>query len=153
MGEGGVVYGLQPDCSASTRGKFSICLDLTSASGRVESFMSYFTQARDTWESVIVSNGLYYTNTRALNTKYTATGSFPSVIDGVYIASRIKSIDGEGGVLGSAGPVYTLSRKGLRRPLTGVMNFDADDLGRMEENGVLEGVIKHEMGHVLGVGS
>lgn len=115
--------------------------------------MSSFVNARETWESIVVSNGMYYTNTGALNTDYTATGSYPSVIDGVYIASYAKDIDGKGGVLGAAGPVYVFRSSGLRRPLTGLMYFDVDDLEWMEEEGLLEGVIAHEMGHVLGIGT
>lgn len=148
----GVTYGLQPDCFVKDRSKFSICLDLASASGEVEPFMSYFVDARKKWESVVVSNGLYYARTDRLSTEYTATGSYPSVIDGIYIASYVASVDGAGGILGSAGPVYTFKRNGLRRPITGVMNFDIDDLEWLEEEGMLEGVIQHEMGHVMGIG-
>lgn len=115
--------------------------------------MYYFTNAREKWENVVVSNGIYYTNTASLNKGHTATGSYPFVIDGLYIASYIKSIDGAGGILGSAGPVYTVKKNGLSRPFTGLMNFDADDLKWMDAKGLLEGVIMHEMGHVLGIGT
>lgn len=133
--------------------KFSICLDLTSASGEVEPFMFHFLGARETWENVIVSNGIYYTNTHLLDTGFTATGSYPSVIDGVYIASFTPDIDGEGGVLGAAGPVYIIWDGALWRSLTGVMFFDTADIGRMDERGILGDVIEHEMGHVLGIGT
>lgn len=148
-----ITYGLQPDCFENDSTKFSICLDLTSESGKVEPFMAYFASARETWENIIASNGIYYTSTSSLNTVYTATGSYPSVIDGVYISSYVKSIDGEYGILGSAGPLYYLTFDDQVRPLTGLMNFDADDLDWMDADGILEGVIKHEMGHVLGIGT
>ena len=32
------------------------------------------------------------------------------------------------------------------------MRFDIDDIATMEEDGTFEGVILHEMGHVIGVG-
>lgn len=32
------------------------------------------------------------------------------------------------------------------------MNFDIDDIAQLENQGTLEGVILHEMGHVIGVG-
>lgn len=147
-------YGLQPDCYEEDPSKFSICLDLASASGEVEDFMVYFAKARDAWERVIVSNDIYYTEMADMARDYTATGNYPSVIDGLYIASNVGGIDGEGGILGSAAPIYYVTfEDGIRRPVTGVMKFDVDDLNNMDENGVLEGVIMHEMGHVLGIGT
>ena len=32
------------------------------------------------------------------------------------------------------------------------MRFDIDDIATMEAQGIFEGVIVHEMGHVIGVG-
>ena len=59
-------------------------------------------------------------------------------------------IDGRGKILGRAGPCAF--RESLI-PFQGFMEFDVDDLAALEEDGVLEAVILHEMGHVLGVGS
>lgn len=115
--------------------------------------MSAFVEAREIWESIVASNGVYFTQTGALNTAYTATGSYPSIIDGVYIASNTASIDGEGRVLGAAGYVYVFRDGALWRALTGIMFLDADDLEWMAAEGLLEGVIAHEMGHVLGIGT
>ena len=36
--------------------------------------------------------------------------------------------------------------------LLGAMRFDIDDIANMEADGTFEGVILHEMGHVIGVG-
>jgi len=38
-------------------------------------------------------------------------------------------------------------------PARGIMQFDSADLQRMEDDGSLAGVIIHEMGHVLGIGT
>eukprot|EP00934_Nitzschia_sp_Nitz4_P006015 Nitzschia sp. Nitz4//scaffold126_size65214//206//3751//NITZ4_006144-RA/size65214-augustus-gene-0.60-mRNA-1//1//CDS//3329534653//6005//frame0 len=150
-----VTYGLQADCYLADPSKFSICLDLTAPSGEIEPFMSHFTSARATWESAVLDNGIYFTGTNRLVTDYTATGSYPSIIDGLYIASGTSFIDGEYNILGYAGPVYRLQFKntGNQRPLTGRMVFDAEDIDWMEKKGILKGVIEHEMGHVLGIGT
>eukprot|EP00752_Nemacystus_decipiens_P012579 g11140.t1 len=68
------------------------------------------------------------------------------------ITASIGPIDGRGTVLARAGPEYswiacpTIS-------LTGFMEFDIEDIPTLEEDGTFEGVILHEMGHVLGIGS
>ncbi|CAM9399041.1 unnamed protein product, partial [Laminaria digitata] len=69
----------------------------------------------------------------------------------LLIASTLETIDGIGGILGSAGPghIWASCRT---IPLTGTMTFDIDDIASMEEDGTFEGVILHEMGHVIGVG-
>ncbi|MEP5375853.1 MAG: hypothetical protein ABJQ14_08695 [Hyphomicrobiales bacterium] len=71
------------------------------------------------------------------------------------ISSTLEEIDGagndEGNVLGFAGPTAiwgdcrTVS-------FTGAMTFDIFDIDVVEEEGNLEGLILHEMGHVIGVG-
>ena len=38
-------------------------------------------------------------------------------------------------------------------PALGSMRFDTDDLSSLEAQGLLDEVIKHEMGHVLGIGT
>lgn len=84
-------------------------------------------------------------------------GDLPSVIvngeviDDVVIEARGAFIDGEGGILGQAGPTSVRSDSYL--PATGIMEFDIGDLARMEADGSLLNVIIHEMGHVLGIGT
>ncbi|CAM9775282.1 unnamed protein product, partial [Laminaria digitata] len=69
----------------------------------------------------------------------------------LLISSTLEGIDGVGGVLGSAGPslVWSTCRT---ISLAGTMRFDIDDIASMEADGTFEGVILHEMGHVIGVG-
>lgn len=62
-------------------------------------------------------------------------------------------IDGAGGVLGSAGPTFGTNQGGYLLTTQGVMSFDSADLTNMENNGSLLDVIKHEMGHVIGIGT
>ncbi len=71
-------------------------------------------------------------------------------VDDLLILADIVEIDGPGGTLGSAGPC--LIREGSLHPIVGRMRFDKTDLDALEANGLLEAVILHEMGHVLGIG-
>ncbi|GEM47842.1 leishmanolysin-related zinc metalloendopeptidase [Deinococcus cellulosilyticus] len=72
-------------------------------------------------------------------------------IDDLRITATAITIDGAGKILGRAGPEFL--RNGSNLPITGIMEFDAADLKMMEQNGTLKGVILHEMGHVLGIGT
>lgn len=72
------------------------------------------------------------------------------VIDDVLVLASGEDIDGEGNVLGMAGPTHI--RVG-GPPCRGVMRFDSADLAAMERDGILVDVITHEMGHVLGIGT
>ena len=86
------------------------------------------------------------------------TGDLPDVaitgriIDDVEIVASAPFIDGAGGILGQAGPT-AFRTTGSRLPYQGIMEFDSADVATMESNGTFNGVILHEMGHVLGIGS
>jgi hypothetical protein len=73
------------------------------------------------------------------------------VIDNVVIEAFGTRIDGSLGILGQAGPRFL--RPNTFLPALGNMEFDIDDLSRLEAEGSLENVIIHEMGHVLGIGT
>lgn len=73
-------------------------------------------------------------------------------IDDVKIYVTVKAIDGSGGTLGRAGPCYYRTVGGIF-PITGIMELDEDDLADMQADGLLEDVIIHEMGHILGFGT
>ncbi|CAN0274575.1 unnamed protein product [Laminaria digitata] len=60
-------------------------------------------------------------------------------------------MDGLRGVLGSAGP-SSIWKSCPTVSLLGAMKFDIADIEDLERQGMLEGVILHEMGHVIGVG-
>jgi hypothetical protein len=89
-------------------------------------------------------------------------GDLPSVlvdgevIDDVLIFAQGGAIDGLGGILGQAGPTHLRpANAGVTAfiPAKGRMTFDTADLNQMEQNGTLNDVITHEMGHVLGIGT
>ncbi len=72
-------------------------------------------------------------------------------VDDLLIDVSASSIDGAGGILGQAGPDRL--RPGSRLPYHGSMQFDSADLAQMQANGTLLGVVMHEIGHVLGIGT
>ncbi|WP_456476632.1 leishmanolysin-related zinc metalloendopeptidase [Oceanithermus sp.] len=72
-------------------------------------------------------------------------------VDDLVIFVSIEPIDGEGNVLGSAGPCYVRASNGL--PFIGTMRFDEADVANLEARGTFDAVVLHEMGHVLGLGT
>ncbi|WP_116107631.1 leishmanolysin-related zinc metalloendopeptidase [Lewinella sp. IMCC34191] len=130
------------------RGRFNISLKfivpVTEEQERV------FNDAAARWECIIIKDVPSITGTIP-----SAFVGFPPAADGTVddfiIEVALAPIDGPGGILGQAGPVYIRNSDNL--PLSGVMFFDVDDLAFLDELGLFEEVIIHEMGHVLGVGT
>jgi len=79
------------------------------------------------------------------------TPDFPNFVDDLSICSRVEPIDGEFGVLGSAGPMSVRTASGTS--VLGRMRFDSADIALMRSTGSLFDVILHEIGHVLGIGT
>ncbi len=116
---------------------FTITLNMT---GLTATQQAIFQQAAARWSQAIIGD--------LPNVTYNG-----AVIDDVLINASAVAIDGAGGVLGQAGPdrVRSSSQGGL--PYLGTMQFDSADMASMQANGSLYGVILHEMGHVLGIGT
>ena len=102
-----------------------------------------FKKAADRWTHVIV-------------------GDLPAVqvdgelIDDVLILAQGVAIDGPGRILGQAGPTHlrpAAAGASAYIPAKGIMSFDTADLKAMQQQGTLNDVITHEMGHVLGFGT
>jgi hypothetical protein len=75
-------------------------------------------------------------------------------VEGLEITAELQHIDGVGSTLAMAGPTH-IRRDGPHRniPCLGIMRFDTADMDDMEQNGTLDGVILHEMAHVVGFGT
>ncbi|MEX5728137.1 Ca2+-binding RTX toxin-like protein [Rhodovulum iodosum] len=113
--------------------------DITIAYEGDPAYNSVFEAAAATWESII-------------------TDDLPDVVDAnigavddLRIEASVTAIDGAGGILGQAGP--RAFREGSSLPYAGMMQFDSADLAGMAAKGILQDVIEHEMGHVLGLGT
>lgn len=131
------------------RGRFNITLSylLPPTPRQVEVFEA----AAARWERIVIKDEPSFTGTLP-----SAFEDFPPLVnegtvDDVIIEVALAPIDGPGGILGQAGPVFVRTEDFLT--LSGVMFFDVADLGRLEELDLFEEVIVHEMGHVLGVGT
>lgn len=101
-------------------------------------YQAAFNNAALRWQSIITSDLPDVTNWQY------------GLIDDLLITASVAAIDGPGGVLARAAPTALRSESGL--PYLGMMQFDSADMARVLANGTLEGLIVHEMGHVLGIG-
>ncbi|MGV3707820.1 MAG: leishmanolysin-related zinc metalloendopeptidase [Gemmatimonas sp.] len=72
-------------------------------------------------------------------------------VSNVLILINAGAIDGAGGIAADAGPCILHSHNGLTS--LGTMMFDSADLATLETAGLLDAMVAHEMGHVLGVGT
>ena len=141
-------------CVSATEIDTSYSIDLEfSGEGFTAARQQVFQDSAALWATAIVgdvSNQIVGSNwTDCDNNPYTIT-----TVDDLYIQAKIAYIDGPGGTLGSAGPRYVRqSANELEIPITGCMTFDSADIAAMEADGTFQGVILHEMGHVLGIGT
>ncbi len=108
-----------------------------------------FEAARDRWQEVIVGDLEDFTSQR---TRSCDGFEVPASVDDLIIFVTLGQIDGPDGILGAAGPCLVRG-SGQPLPFAGRMQFDAADLLRFAEEGRLEEIVLHEMGHVLGIGA
>lgn len=109
-----------------------------------------FSNAVQRWKSIITADlpdGIVQASAGACGVP--SMPALDEIIDDLVIFVRLETIDGPGQVLGQAGPCFV--REGSLLPAIGMMRFDVADLDQLENEGLLETVIMHEMGHVLGV--
>jgi hypothetical protein len=75
----------------------------------------------------------------------------PNVVDDLYLCPRLLNIDGEGGILGQAGP--EIIRTDSHIPATGFMEFDIADVQDYLAANVFDKIVTHEMLHIMGFGT
>jgi len=129
-------------------------IDLVFINSGTTSQNAAFTSAVETWESIIPFDIIDIPfSTQPVDADVCITGqpAISDVVDDLRIFVSITTIDGPGGTLGQAGPCSIRTATGL--PVLGTMEFDTEDLAALEARGELLGVILHEMGHVLGIGT
>jgi hypothetical protein len=107
---------------------------------------SFFNNAAVRWEQIVIGDlaDVAKSSIGSLESGCTV----PNVIDDLHICGKYRSIDGQNGILGSAGPYYSRFSNGL--PIAGVMEFDSADISFLKSEGNFGSVILHEMGHILG---
>ena len=74
-----------------------------------------------------------------------------NVIDDIKITASLKAIDGEGGILGQAGP--TAIRTSNYLPATAIMEFDSADAEAYLQKEQWGAIVTHEMLHSIGFGT
>ena len=110
-------------------------------------------RAVDKWKSVISSNsGTSKVVLPAGSCGRTWMPAVNETITNVLILAKIGVIDGVGNILGNANSCV-LHSSGSQLTVLGTMYFDSEDLASLESSGLIDVVILHEMGHVLGIGS
>jgi hypothetical protein len=109
-----------------------------------------FLAARNHWQRLITSELPNVSLSAPAGTCGPGSPAVNRIVDDVVILVSLEPIDGAGSVLGAAGPCYIRNVSTL--PAMGLMKFDTADLDVLESEGLLETVILHEMGHVLGYG-
>jgi len=110
-----------------------------------------FDSAAARWQRVITADLPDITYNMSAGTCGPTAPAFNATVDDLAIFVSVEPIDGVRGKLGGATPCYNRATEDL--PFLGMMRVDAADMAEMESTGLLAGVILHEMGHVLGIGS
>lgn len=141
---------LRPTMSRPTQSEFNVGLRFLQ--GENTPFREVFLQAAARWEHLIVKDKP--DDDEDVPPNVCGIGGIPGItetVDDVVIDVIVQPIDGAGAILGAAGPCWVRGSDFLT--IYGIMFFDVADLGGIAAAGVLDEVIVHEMGHVLGVGT
>lgn len=134
-------------------------IDVVFVEGGTSSQHDIITQAARRWESVIARGARDVDLSGTPTPPCGPSGSVAAdVIDDLRIYITIDSIDGTGGSDGNAVAEsgwcvvrgYGTTPVVYQEMLQGYVRLDVDDVGRLEEQGALESVALHEIGHVFG---
>jgi hypothetical protein len=106
-------------------------------------------EAAAVWERAIVGDLPDLTvSLTAGQCDQTFAGEVP--VDDIVVFARVDSIDGRSGVLAQAGPCVVRADS---RAAVGVVQIDSADVAPLLASGDLATVLRHELGHVLGIGT
>lgn len=156
-----------PWCCGYAFQQFNI--DLVLCGNNLSMYDAVFISAASRWMKIITKDvpdyGSMFGSSSPLGVGSIDPGLEPLVsnlqwVDDLIIAIEILPIDGRHGVLANAGPRIirrynqfpSFNYYGAGLPIAGYMRFDVDDFQNLNSD-IMESVITHEMGHVLGIGS
>jgi hypothetical protein len=109
-----------------------------------------FAEAELRWESIVTGD----VPDINFNLPANQCGNHPATngpFDDVTIFVSIEPIDGVGSVLARSGACFIRAAGDL--PIIGQVGFDEDDIDALDQEGLLQPTILHEMAHVLGFGT
>lgn len=109
-----------------------------------------FQSAQSRLQAVIRGDIPDYPVSRAAGACIPNMPAMNETVDDLVIFAEVATIDGPGLILGQAGPCIFRQTGGL--PAVGIMQFDVADLDQLQQAGLLQAVILHEMLHVVGFG-
>jgi hypothetical protein len=112
-----------------------------------------FAEAEVRWESLITGDLTDVPIDIPSNSNPCGKGlpDISETVDDILILAELQAIDGPGGVVGQAG--FCVRRVSNDLPVLGIMFFDTDDLDELGAFSLLDEVVLHEMGHVMGFGT
>jgi hypothetical protein len=110
-----------------------------------------FTKAAAKWRRIISGHVHDVRVTAAAGACGDSVPAMNEIVSDLVVFARIAPIDGVGKVLAQAGPCFINTAS--RLTLVGVMEFDEADLPSLLTSGIIDDVVLHEMGHVLGIGT
>ncbi|HEY0780203.1 MAG TPA: leishmanolysin-related zinc metalloendopeptidase [Gemmatirosa sp.] len=119
-------------------------------------YAAVFTRAAEFWQSVITASLPSQPLDLAAGSCGDGTPALSIQSTGVTIFFRVDSIDGTSNILGAAGPCVLRTDPATQLaglPVVGTMRFDSADFSGLVNDGTAYDVIRHEMGHVLGIGT
>jgi hypothetical protein len=114
----------------------------------------YFHAAAEKWESIITGD-LPSVATSQIGVNPRAGCTYPSIIDDLYICGVLAPIDGPGLIAGIARPTWmrVTETGAIGLPVAGEMLFDTADLQFVRNVNLIDDLVLHEMGHVIGINS
>jgi hypothetical protein len=103
------------------------------------------------WQTAITGDLPDIPASAAANACFSGQPALSETVDDILVYIEFQTIDGPGKILGQAGPCFIRNEGSL--PVVGQLRLDQADLQTMEQNGTLDAVVLHEMGHILGIGT
>lgn len=103
------------------------------------------------WQTAITGDLPDIPASAPANACFSGQPALNETVDDILVYIEFQTIDGPGKILGQAGPCFIRNEGSL--PVVGQLRLDQADLQTMEQNGTLDAVVLHEMGHILGIGT